>query len=177
VDSTVRLWDASSWELLNRLLHEARVKGAQFSADGKRILTWSEDGSVRLWDAASDETLKTLQHEGRVFGAQFSTDGKRILTWSGDGTVRLWDISIDADWPVDQLVLRTEVETGIELTGTGELRTLSVTAWQQKKWCEYDKILHELDKDNDRITPGQWQTSQRLCRELKERDQAGAPDG
>jgi hypothetical protein len=153
--------------------HAESVSGALFSADGKRILTWGNDG-VRVWDAATGEAVTTLlKQEGGISGAEFSADGKRILTLSSlDDTAWLMDISIDTKWPEDQRVLRTEVETGTELTRTGEVSALSADAWQQKKWCEYDKILHDLD----RITPEQWQTSQRLCRELKERNKAGVPD-
>jgi WD40 repeat protein len=34
------------------LRHEDVVKGAVYSPDGKRILSWSEDKTLRLWDVS-----------------------------------------------------------------------------------------------------------------------------
>ena len=90
---TARLWDSASGAPLTPLLkHEDWFRGAQFSRDQSRILTWSQDGTARLWDSASGAALTPpLRHEGTVWGARFSPDGSRILTWSDDGTARLWD--------------------------------------------------------------------------------------
>src|SRR5262249_54025571 len=71
----------------------SRVLGAQFSADEKRILSWSEHGSLRLWDATNSQPIGVpmLHQAGQgVGGAQFSADGKTILSWSMDHTARLW---------------------------------------------------------------------------------------
>ena len=65
---------------------------AQFSRDGKTVVTASEDKTTRLWDAASGKELHVLRgHEGRSRSAQFSRDGKTVVTASGDKTARLWD--------------------------------------------------------------------------------------
>jgi len=73
--------------------HEGFVYSAQFSSDGKRIVTASSDKTARLWDTGSGKLLATLQgHEGPVYGAQFSPDGKRIVTASNDETARLWTV-------------------------------------------------------------------------------------
>jgi WD40 repeat protein len=37
--------------------HEGAVYSAQFSADGQRIVTASEDKTARLWDAATGSRL------------------------------------------------------------------------------------------------------------------------
>jgi len=64
---------------------------AQFSPDGKRIVTASLDGTARVWDAHSGQPLtEPLQHDGYVNSAQFSPDGKRIVTASGT-VARVWD--------------------------------------------------------------------------------------
>jgi hypothetical protein len=72
--------------------HEDWVSSAQFSPDGKRIVTASWDKTARLWETESGKLLATLQgHEGWVYNAQFSPDGKRIVTASLDKTARLWE--------------------------------------------------------------------------------------
>ena len=71
--------------------HENTVLGAQFSADGKTVVTASWDKTARLWDVASGKELLVLRgHESSVSGAQFSADGKTVVTASGDKTARLW---------------------------------------------------------------------------------------
>jgi len=63
---------------------------ADFSPDGKTILTVLEDNTVRLWDAATAvPSGQPLVHAGWV--AALSPDGKTILTGGRDGTARLWD--------------------------------------------------------------------------------------
>ena len=37
--------------------HQQSVSGATFDADGRRVLTWSDDGTARLWDAATGQAL------------------------------------------------------------------------------------------------------------------------
>ena len=74
--------------------HEGGVLSAQFSADGKTVLTASCDKTARLWDVASGKELRVLRgHEDRVNSAQFSADGKTVLTASLDKTARLWDVA------------------------------------------------------------------------------------
>jgi len=74
------------------LKHEGRVNSAQFSPDGKRIVSASDDGTAQVWDAQSGQPLTApLQHGDNVFSAQFSPDGKRIVTASADHTARVWD--------------------------------------------------------------------------------------
>jgi WD40 repeat protein len=71
-----------------------RVHGgtaAQFSPDGKRIVTaWAD--SAWIWDAQNGQPLtEPSQYGTNVISAQFSPDGQRILTVSMDGTPRIWD--------------------------------------------------------------------------------------
>ena len=70
----------------------ARFRGAQFSRDERRILTWSSDTTVRLWAAVTGQAGGlALAQQGTVVGARLSRDESRILTWSTDKTARLWD--------------------------------------------------------------------------------------
>jgi WD40 repeat protein len=70
------------------------VWSAEFSRDGSRIVTASDDKTARIWDAATAEEIATLRgHQSFVISAAFNADGSRIVTASGDNTVRIWDVA------------------------------------------------------------------------------------
>ena len=74
--------------------HEAEVKAAQFSPDGRRVVTASSDYTARLWDGTTGQAVgEPMQHDGAVTSAQFSPDGRRVATASEDNTARLWDVA------------------------------------------------------------------------------------
>jgi WD40 repeat protein len=79
-------------ELLLPLGHTGPVTSVALSADGKRVLTGSEDNTARLWDTDSGKTLQTFSgHTARITSVALSADGKRILTGSWDRTARVWN--------------------------------------------------------------------------------------
>ena len=71
------------------------VYTAQFSPDGKRIVTASEDQSAKtasIWDVATGQELILLRTQNSyVNSARFSPDGSRIVTSSWYNTVQVWD--------------------------------------------------------------------------------------
>jgi WD40 repeat protein len=72
--------------------HEDVVYSAQFSPDGQRVVTASQDNTARVWDAATGKPLgEPMRHQGAVYSAQFSPDGRRVVTASQDNTARVWD--------------------------------------------------------------------------------------
>ena len=72
--------------------HTEVVTFAQFSPDGKKILTASYDHSAKLWDAFSGALLADLTgHQSSVYTARFSPDGKTIVTASADHTAKIWN--------------------------------------------------------------------------------------
>jgi len=84
----------SDWRLM-LAGHEGPVWSAEFSPDGLRIVTGSEDKTARVWNAATGQELVALRgHEGAVRSAAFSPDGLRVVTGSDDKTARVWDAAI-----------------------------------------------------------------------------------
>jgi WD40 repeat protein len=73
-------------------MHKDNVLSVEFSADGRRLLTGSEDGTARIWDATTAMSLTPpMKHAKEVYCASFSPDGQRVVTASEDKTARVWD--------------------------------------------------------------------------------------
>src|SRR5207249_4751276 len=89
------VWNAQEGKALTEpLKHNGNVHSAQFSPDGRRIVTASSDQTARVWDAQSGQPLtEPLKHNGDVHSAQFGPNGKRIVTASDDGKARVWDVA------------------------------------------------------------------------------------
>src|ERR1043165_7659555 len=76
------------------LQHTDKVPSAQFSPDGKTLVTACVDNNVRLWDAQTGAPLgEPLRHDDAVFSAEFSRDGKRLVSASWDKTARVWNVA------------------------------------------------------------------------------------
>ena len=92
-DSTARVWEAASGELVVALEgHTSAVRHSAFSPDGSRIVTASSDDTARVWEAASGELVVALEgHTSAVRHSAFSPDGSRIVTASSDDTARVWE--------------------------------------------------------------------------------------
>jgi WD40 repeat protein len=90
-EHAARVWDAQTGQPLTEpMRHRRTVNFAQFSPDGRRIVTGSRDGTARIWNAQSGEPLtESLTQFGSI---RFSPDGKRVLTTSASGAPCLWDI-------------------------------------------------------------------------------------
>ncbi|GAC1446067.1 MAG: hypothetical protein NVSMB56_01630 [Pyrinomonadaceae bacterium] len=74
--------------------HTSSINSVAISADGKMILTASDDQTIKLWDAASGRVIRVFTgHTRTVNRALFSPDGKSIISLSEDGTVKIWDIA------------------------------------------------------------------------------------
>ena len=82
------------------------MNSAQFSPDGQRIVTASQDNTARVWDAQHGQPLtEPLKHNAEVNSAQFSPDGQRIVTGSLDNTARVWDAQTGQ--PLSELLKHT----------------------------------------------------------------------
>ena len=63
----------------------------QYSPDGKKVLSVSNDGALRSWDMESNKLKILIDSSKDIDAFSFSPDGKKILTGSNNSTVSLWD--------------------------------------------------------------------------------------
>jgi WD40 repeat protein/tRNA A-37 threonylcarbamoyl transferase component Bud32 len=110
MDGTARLWHGETGQpAAAPLKHQAPIRSATFSPDGRRVLTLAYEqignwiapgGDARVWNAQTGEPLTpSLKHDRPVLYALLSPDGERVATVAAvgdDGTppdVRLWEAS------------------------------------------------------------------------------------
>jgi WD40 repeat protein len=73
--------------------HNGSVNKVIFAADGRRVITASDDHTARIWDVDNGQLLEQLVgHRGPVTDLAVSPDGRYLATASADGTARIWQI-------------------------------------------------------------------------------------
>ena len=90
--ATARVWDLQGNQIAELKGHTGFVYSANFSTDGSKIVTASDDKTARLWDLQGNQIAELKGHTGEVYRANFSADGSKIVTASDDKTARVWDL-------------------------------------------------------------------------------------
>jgi WD40 repeat protein/serine/threonine protein kinase/tetratricopeptide (TPR) repeat protein len=102
-EAMARLRLAAHWQhaprpalLTQVLFHDGVVRHADFSPDGRWVVTACSDKTARVWNVATGGPVcPPLNHQGEVLLAAFSPDGRRVVTVSGDlkktGAARVWE--------------------------------------------------------------------------------------
>jgi WD40 repeat protein len=92
---SAQVWDTASGRAVTTpLRHGGFVRAVQFSPDGRKLLSASEDGTARLWDPETGHPVsEPMRHGARVMNAEFSPDGSRVVTFSSDKGVRIWEVA------------------------------------------------------------------------------------
>ena len=84
--------DAETGRPMFRLVgHSSTVFHAEFSPDGRTIVTASRDATARVWDAHSGKLITILPHADRVNSAAFSPDSQSVVTAGGNRLAIVWN--------------------------------------------------------------------------------------
>jgi WD40 repeat protein len=94
-DGGAYVWSLTTWsKVIPPLVHERAVRRAEFSPDGRYILTAGWDNVLQLWNGKTGARAgPILRHSSPIMGASISFDGRRIMTSCTDGTLRIWDLA------------------------------------------------------------------------------------
>lgn len=90
-DNTARIWNTQTGKLLRTIPVRGMVYAAEFSSDGKKIITtsWSKSD---IWDSETGQHLYELVGDGRIYTGGYSPDGRFFLTYESSGNARLWNV-------------------------------------------------------------------------------------
>ena len=93
VGNEVRLLSAKTRQETMSFIPQGAVASAQFSPDGRRVVTSSWDNTARIWNIAGPRAeVKLVGHAGYVNDAVFSPgDGRYVATAGRDNQAILWD--------------------------------------------------------------------------------------
>lgn len=68
------------------------VNSVNFSPDGSKIVSGSQDKSVKIWNTTTGTLLLTLTgHTDAVRSVNFSPDGTKIVSCSWDNSIKIWN--------------------------------------------------------------------------------------
>lgn len=74
--------------------HYGQINQVHYSADGKKLLTASDDCTIKEWLTATGKLLQTFSgHTDKVLSARYSQDGQKVVSASNDTFVREWAVS------------------------------------------------------------------------------------
>jgi WD40 repeat protein len=104
IPNAASLRHATSGKLISKMIgHANYINDAEFSPDGKRILTISDDGTARVWSSPQGmliETYSDLPSEAYtethgMSAGKFINHGQRFITVGHDEKIRIWTIGLN----------------------------------------------------------------------------------
>uniref|UniRef100_A0A671FVR4 Apoptotic protease-activating factor 1 n=1 Tax=Rhinolophus ferrumequinum TaxID=59479 RepID=A0A671FVR4_RHIFE len=155
-------------ELLNNRIFQSRtghkntVRHIQFTADGKSLISSSDDSTIQVWNWQSEEYVFLQAHRETVKDFRLLKNS-RLLSWSLDGTVKVWNIitgRIEKDFVCHQhTVLSCDISSdGTKFSSTSADKTAKI--WNVSN----GELLHlcaPISIEEGAATHGGWVTD--LC--------------
>ncbi|WP_339675709.1 protein kinase, partial [uncultured Gimesia sp.] len=128
--------------------HQESVQSAEFTADGKMLISASHDNTVKLWDIETNKALKTFRgHDSWVQAAMILNDGKWILSASHDAQLKLWNIANYAEIrTLKGRVLAQHVDAILDVSFSSDGKQL-VTASRDKTAISWDVSTGKPNKE------------------------------
>lgn len=73
--------------------HYGNVTAVAIQADGKWMVTSSEDGSVKVWDMKTGSIQRNYKHNCAVNDVVIHPNQGEVISCDNEGNVRIWDLS------------------------------------------------------------------------------------
>jgi WD40 repeat protein len=97
VDSTVKVWNRATGEILYQLQHPCGLTDMDYSRDGHYISTTGYDQKVRLWKLPEAKLIREFSGHSRTpWSVAISPDNKLLATGGEDATINIWNAETGA---------------------------------------------------------------------------------
>ncbi|HAG81255.1 MAG TPA: hypothetical protein DCL61_08790, partial [Cyanobacteria bacterium UBA12227] len=70
--------------------HTRKIQAVAVTADGKQIISGSNDHTLKVWDLETGKEFFTFEgHLSHVVALAVTTDGKQVISGSSDRTIKV----------------------------------------------------------------------------------------
>lgn len=114
----VKVWDTATGEMVGAPM--AGENFARWSADGRFIVTRTDDNRARVWDAATTEPVTPFLPHSDYIPWVCITSSNRLITASSTNLLRAWDLKPTA-LPVEVIADYAKLLSGRQLNAGGVL--------------------------------------------------------
>lgn len=88
-DQTVKIWDVSTGRLWHTLPHPDKVARAQYSRDGKTLVTRLSNGMIYIWNTDDGCLIDTIKAD--YFSGTYCYNGKETIVYQQYGELIVWN--------------------------------------------------------------------------------------
>ena len=114
----IAIWDLDQGKMISvGYKHRDLVNELQFSADGRFLISASDDTTAVVWDLEKNQMVRELDHDSKVITLMM-LDSERLAAGCEDGTVVIWNLQEKT--PVHRLYHRRPVRS-LDLDKNGKL--------------------------------------------------------
>lgn len=139
-------------ELVLQTGHTGAINAIALSADGRILISASDDNTLKIWDTPTGNVLRTLYgHTQPVLAATLSPDARLLASGGEDLSVRVWDVATGEarifgqhNSPVKEIAFSAD---GRQLVTLG---SSEVKVWDVAGGREVRSLKLGDDKDNSR---------------------------
>ena len=89
------IWDVVKKSLVKEFkdAHSDTIFGAEFSRDGKQLLSGAADKFVKIFDIATGKHVRSFEgHTHHVLDVSWKADGTSIASAGADNVIKVWNV-------------------------------------------------------------------------------------